>query len=191
MNLANILTISRLVLSVIFVGVCSLWWDSLTGRIIAIIIALFAEATDIADGYIARKRNQVSDIGKLLDPYADKIWRFSAFLCIGMRGYADLWMIAVIFWRMLTVSHLRTIAVMKGRVIAARLSGKIKAAVQGCGILIILGCAAVQYYVDVNSIELSFSFRSISWWIMSLVTVVTFLSAIDYFRAHKDIIKRG
>ena len=180
MNLPNILTVSRLILSVIFVGVCSLWWNSLTGRIIAIVIALFAEATDVADGYFARKHNQISDTGKLLDPYADKIWRFSAFLCIGMRGYAELWMVAVIFWRMLTISHLRTVAAMKGRVIAARVSGKIKAIIQGGGILVVLACAAAQHYVDIHSIDLPFSFHYISWWIMCIVTVVTFLSAIDY-----------
>jgi CDP-diacylglycerol--glycerol-3-phosphate 3-phosphatidyltransferase len=153
------------------------------------VLALIAEVTDMADGYIARKHNQVSDTGKLLDPYADKIWRFSAFLCIGMRGYADLWMIAIIFWRMLTVSHLRTIAVMKGRVIAARASGKIKAIIQGCGIILVLLCAAAQRYTDAHSVKLPFSFRYIAWWIMCAVTLVTFLSAIDYFHAHRDVIK--
>lgn len=190
MNIPNILTLSRLFISVVFTAVCSLWWNSFWGRTIAIILALLAEATDVADGYIARKHNQVSTIGKLLDPYADKIWRFSAFLCIGMRGYADLWMIAVIFWRMLTVSHLRTMAVMKGTVIAARLSGKIKAIIQGIGIIGVLSCAAAQKYVAVNAIDLRFEFSSLAWWVMCFVAVVTFLSAVDYVYVHRDVVDR-
>jgi len=189
-NIPNIITISRIVISVIFTAVCSLWWNSFWGRITAIILALFAEATDVADGYIARKHNQVSNMGKLLDPYADKIWRFSAFLCIGMRGYAELWMIAVIFWRMLTVSHLRTMAVMKGTVIAARVSGKVKAIIQGIGIIAVLACAAAQKYVHLRSIDLPFVFTAIAWWIMCFVTAVTFFSALDYVHAHRDVVDR-
>jgi len=188
MSLADIITVARLGISVVFVAVCSLGWDEAVGRAAALVLALVAEATDLADGYVARRQRLVSDTGKLLDPYADKIWRFSAFLCIGMRGYADLWMVALIFWRLLTVSHLRTVAVMRNRVIAARVSGKVKAVIQGVGIIAVLGCAAAEKLWTPGG-DAAAPFRAWAWWIMLVVTVATFLSVFDYARAVKG--RRG
>jgi CDP-diacylglycerol--glycerol-3-phosphate 3-phosphatidyltransferase len=164
-------------------------WDSLPGRIICLLIVGAIEITDILDGYMARKHNQVSDMGKLLDPFADSISRFTVLLSLAMYGYAYLWMIVIIFWRDITVANVRMAALKKGRVVAARTSGKIKAFVQGIGTLLILIGLVTEKILAAAEVQHSIPFLNISLGLMGLITLVTFLSGLDYIRGNWDILK--
>ena len=97
MKIPNILTMSRLLLAPVFLAAflagtpAGNWW--------ALALALFFEATDLADGYVARRMQQTSQLGKILDPLADSISRFTIFLGLLVTGYVGVWPIACIFWR--------------------------------------------------------------------------------------------
>ena len=113
MNLPNSLTVSRLVLT-------------------AVLAFIVAALTDFLDGYLARRLNLVTSLGKLLDPIADKILTASAFifLCAHEQRFCPVWVVVVILAREFLVTGLRQIAVEKGKVIAADWSGKWKTGFQ-------------------------------------------------------------
>ena len=130
LNLPNSLTVSRLVLTAVFVIGFTLG-DSV-GYGIALGAFTVAAITDFLDGYFARKLNLVTSLGKLLDPIADKILTASAFifLCAHEQRFCPSWVVVVILAREFLVTGLRQIAVEKGQVIAADWSGKWKTGFQ-------------------------------------------------------------
>ncbi len=148
-RVANLLTLSRIALSPVFV------WAFLEGHVhgharwaqwTALAVAVSFELTDAFDGWVARARNEVSDFGKILDPLADGISRFTVFLCFLAAGYATVWTVAVVFWRDAVVSTLRVLAAGQNIVVAARPAGKAKAVVQAVGILAILVFGLVEAF---------------------------------------------
>ncbi len=189
LTIANGLTLSRLVFSPVFVMVFFFGEQTLWGRITCLLIIALFEITDLLDGYYARKRNEVSDVGKLLDPYADSVSRFSVLLSLSMAGYAHLWMIALIFYRDITVANIRMAALKKGIVVAARKSGKIKAILQGIGTLLIFIGLVVEKILEMASVEHSFPFEKIFFWIMMGITLFTVYSAFDYLRGNREVFK--
>lgn len=130
MNLPNSITVSRLILTGIFVIAFS--WGGPVGYGIALITFIVAAISDFLDGYLARKLNLVTSLGKLLDPIADKVLTASAyiFLCAHGQRFCPAWVVVVILAREFLVTGLRQIAVEKGRVIAADWSGKWKTGFQ-------------------------------------------------------------
>lgn len=101
------------------------------GWLVLVLVALvLAEISDGVDGAVARRTGSTSDVGKLLDPLADSIFRFFVFLGFFAAGWIPLWMVAVFFVRDLVVAYLRVFAALQQVVLAARRSGKIKAVVQ-------------------------------------------------------------
>jgi len=131
-SVANLLTGLRIALSPVFI-ICFMWGGA-PGKVSAFVIAGLFEVTDLLDGYLARRFDAVSQAGKLLDPLADRISRFSVFLCLLASDYMPpwfVWFVAVIFYRDALVSHLRARAGVHGVAMAARPSGKIKAGAQG------------------------------------------------------------
>ncbi|MEC9056571.1 MAG: CDP-diacylglycerol--glycerol-3-phosphate 3-phosphatidyltransferase [Verrucomicrobiota bacterium] len=130
MNLPNSLTISRLVLTAVFV--VAFMCETRTGYGIALLAFIVAALTDFLDGYLARRLNLVTSLGKLLDPIADKILTASAFifLCAHEQSFCPVWVVVVILAREFLVTGLRQIAVEKGKVIAADWSGKWKTGFQ-------------------------------------------------------------
>lgn len=130
LNLPNSLTVSRLVLTAVFVAAFT--WDTPTGYGIALVSFIVAAITDFLDGYFARRLNLVTSLGKLLDPIADKVLTASAFifLCAHEQRFCPVWVVAVILAREFLVTGLRQIAVEKGKVIAADWSGKWKTGFQ-------------------------------------------------------------
>src|SRR5437773_2518441 len=96
-SLANQLTLSRLALGPLFLIVyLSSWTYSVEA---ALVVAILIETTDVMDGITARARNQISDVGKLLDPLSDSIARLSYFIGFLIAGYASVWMIAILVYR--------------------------------------------------------------------------------------------
>ena len=107
-------------------------------EIVAVVIFLIAASTDWLDGYVARKRNQITDLGKLLDPIADKLLTVSAFIALVELGVAPAWMIVLIVGREFAVSGMRSIAATRGLVIAASNWGKIKTGSQVVAITLLI-----------------------------------------------------
>ena len=87
---------------------------------------IIACLSDVADGYIARHYNQVSNFGKFMDPLADKMLVLAAMCIFIERGQMPAWCVAIVLFREFAVSGLRLLAVEQGRVIAAAISGKLK-----------------------------------------------------------------
>lgn len=125
MNLPNKLTVGRVIAVPIFIVsyVMKLYF-------FALVIFVLASLTDLLDGQIARRKNLVTNFGKIMDPLADKILVYSA-LCLFVEfEVIPAWMLIVILFREFTVSGVRTIAAADGKVIAAGMSGKIKTVLQ-------------------------------------------------------------
>ena len=174
MNLPNKLTLLRIVLIPVFMGI--LYWGEAVGfeaaTLIALAVFIVASITDLLDGKIARKYNLVTDFGKFADPLADKMLTTAAMLWFVEIGQMPAWALLVVLIREFAVSGLRMVASDKGRVIAAGWSGKVKtAATMVCIILMFLPIPAV--------------INTICVWVIALTTLY---SGVEYFIQNKDII---
>jgi CDP-diacylglycerol--glycerol-3-phosphate 3-phosphatidyltransferase len=128
MNIPNAITVSRLFLTagfILFVTFESTW-----GHFTALILFIIAAISDFVDGWLARKMNLITPLGKLLDPLADKILVCSAFVFLTAEGLCPVWVTALIIGREFLVTGLRQIAIEAGQVLAADRLGKWKTAFQ-------------------------------------------------------------
>ena len=197
MKVPNLVTLSRLVLAPLFLvafvgtgsGRGSLGW--------ALALAVFFEVTDMVDGYVARRFAQTSQLGKILDPLADSISRFTVFLCFLVAGYADVWSVAIIFWRDAVVSMLRVVSAGQSVVLAARTAGKAKAVVQAVGILAILVFGVVPVFPPGGvggwflwSVDDAEHHQEVALWIMRGVALVTAVSLVDYLRGNREVLRK-
>lgn len=87
---------------------------------------LFAEFTDFLDGFFARKYNEVSDFGKIFDPFADVILHVTAFFCFASTGHAPIWALFLIVLREIAIQFVRLLAQKEGFAMGAQMSGKLK-----------------------------------------------------------------
>jgi CDP-diacylglycerol---glycerol-3-phosphate 3-phosphatidyltransferase len=180
----NVLTALRLPLAPL--AVVFMCQQTTTGYIVAAVLALFLEITDLLDGYVARRYKLVTTFGKLFDPFSDSFCRFTLFLGLYAIGVADLWMIMAIFYRDASISFLRTVAAVRSVVLSARRSGKIKAIVQGVGtqiifIALVAGALAPEVVV----------LGKIPWWVMLIITAITSASFFDYFIGNQKILREA
>lgn len=127
-NLPNAITLSRLVMTIVFVAAVAV--DSVPGRMLALAMFVLAAASDWLDGYLARRLEMVTPLGKLLDPLADKILVCTGFVFLSIIGLCPLWATALIIGREFLVTGLRQIAVEAGTVLAADRLGKWKTSFQ-------------------------------------------------------------
>lgn len=162
------------------------------GKIIAIAIFIIASLTDLLDGKIARKRNLVTDLGKFLDPIADKLLTATAFLLIMADGTIPApWgviVVAIIIAREYTVSALRQIAATKGIVLAADMWGKIKTVVQ----MIALPVSMLVAYLKIcgfASTTVVLVFAIISYVLIGFATLLTVMSGIHYLVKNRECFK--
>ncbi len=179
----NTLTALRLPLAPI--AVACLVFGGTPGIVAAAVLAFILEMTDIADGWIARQYDVVSDFGKLFDPYADALSRFTLFLGLYAVEHASLWMILAIFYRDSTIAFLRSIAATRGIVISARTSGKLKAIVQGVGTQICFVALLLAVWIPSWAPVL----EQVPWWTMAFITLVTLMSFVDYMHGNRDLIE--
>ncbi len=198
-SLATQVTFSRIFLTPVFIWVffydnnLSYQDNHLVFKILAALLAIFFVASDGLDGYLARKRGEVTQLGKFLDPYSDKISNMGIFLCFLASGYAAVWMVAVIFFRESTIETLRTLGAASGVTIDARKSGKWKTALQGMAIITILVLEIVDTLVrrfNPKPTLWSDIWAYLPYSLMCVVTGVTLLSGVDYFVANKKVLKR-
>lgn len=189
MNLPNKLTLLRIVLTPVFMGV--LYWGFPGADYAALAIFIVASLTDLLDGKIARKYNLVTDFGKFADPLADKILVVAAMLWFVEVGRMPAWALLVVLLREFSVSGLRMIASDKGRVIAAGWSGKVKtAATMVCVIVMLLigpSAAALQEPGVLMAVPAAVLLRvdSVCVWIIVLTTLY---SGVEYFVNNRDVI---
>ncbi len=184
MGIANQLTLVRLALSPVFVAFFVL--GGKLGYAAALAVAVVFELTDALDGYLARAKRELTDFGKLADPMADSVARFSVFLCFLWRGYADVWVVALVFYRDALVAYTRVAAARAGVVLSARLSGKIKAIAQGVVILAILVLIILTPPDDPLAAEAT---KAKAHTLMLLVAAVTLWSGFDYLRASLPLLR--
>ena len=132
MNIANRLTIFRIVLVPVFIAL--MYYGEFWTNILATVIYTIAAVTDYIDGYIARKYNLVTDLGKILDPIADKVLVTSALVVFVELDRLEAVVVIILIARDLAISALRNFAASKGLVIAAGVMGKIKTGFQMVGV---------------------------------------------------------
>jgi CDP-diacylglycerol--glycerol-3-phosphate 3-phosphatidyltransferase len=176
MNLPNALTIVRIFLVPLLVVVLLTQGPQremfgVAKELIAAAIFGVASITDWLDGYLARRRRQVTWLGQVLDPIADKLLTSAAFISLVQLGLAPAWMVALIIGREFAITGLRSLAYTKGITIPASPLGKIKMASQVTAILLlILGWRPMPWLAPIGYAAL---------WVVMLTAVI---SAVDYYR---------
>lgn len=110
---------------------------------IALAVMIFAELTDGVDGFVARRFNLVSSIGKLLDPLADSLYRNGMFIAFAAIGWMPFWMLVIFASRDLVIAHLRLVSERRIGTLAARSSGKLKAISQSAAQLAMVATHAL------------------------------------------------
>lgn len=189
MNLPNKLTVLRILLTFIFIIFISL--NGLAPKIIAFFIFIIASLTDYYDGYLARRNNQVTDFGKLMDPIADKILILSAFLAFVQMQLIGAWMVIVIFSREVLITGLRIFAISRGKVLEAEAAGKHKTVSQMVAtflifIFIIFKEMLLKFYSWGQTID--YIFR-IGIFVLMLITVsLTVISGLSYLWRNRKLI---
>lgn len=191
MNLANRLTMLRIALTFIFMFAFS--WQGLWPKALALIIFSIAALSDLFDGMIAKKRNMITDFGRLMDPIADKILVLAAFAAFLEMQLIDAWMFVIIVSREILITSLRLFALNKGKVLSAVRSGKHKTASQMAVIFYILSFIvvkeAIKNYSVWNPVWEEFFRKSIN--ILMLFTVgFTLYSGLSYLWENRKIITK-
>lgn len=175
MNLANKLTIFRIILVPIFM--IFLLFDIKYGQYISAGIFVIASITDTLDGHIARSRNLVTKFGKFMDPLADKVLVSAALISLTEMGEVSAWITVIIISRELAVTGLRVLAASEGIVLAASKWGKIKTATQMVGITLVL----------LNNFPFNLINIPVDNILIWLATVFTIISGYDYFSKNKNV----
>ena len=195
MNLANKLTILRIILVPImviipFLNIGGDVFGIPTSYIIMDVIFIIASITDKLDGYIARSRNQITTFGKFLDPIADKILVVTAMIILVEGGHLPAWIPIIVIFREFVVSGYRLIAVQKqGNVIAANIWGKIKTVTQM--VAISLAFLDPNPYGTIFNGELSgynFMINLLVTLTMTVSVVATIFSGWEYVKDGKDLL---
>jgi CDP-diacylglycerol--glycerol-3-phosphate 3-phosphatidyltransferase len=145
-NLPNYITLGRIVivplLVVVLLTPAGETFFGINGYALAIVIFLIASFSDIADGMLARRRNQVSTLGKFLDPIADKLLISAALIVLVEKHLAPSWAVVVIICREFIITGLRSVAATEGIVIQAQSAGKLKMWAQCIAVVALLVAAA-------------------------------------------------
>ena len=196
MNLANELTIFRIILVPImviipFLGIQGELFSIPITYLIIDLIFIIASITDKLDGYIARSRNQVTTFGKFLDPLADKILVLTAMIMLVEMGRLPAWIPVIVLSREFIVSGYRLIAVEKGgKVIAASVWGKLKTVTQM--IAIILAFVDLNVFGECftgNLTGFAFGLNLVVTVMMIVQTIATIFSGYEYLKEGKDLFK--
>ena len=178
MNLPNSLTVTRICLVPLLVVVLLTKFEGrqilgMQTEFVGAGIFALASLTDWADGYLARRRKQITALGQVIDPLADKLLTSAAFISLVQMGLAPAWMVAVIIGREFAVTALRSLTYARGVAIPASPLGKVKMIAQVIAILSLILSAAGEA-------------AELLWWIgqaaLWVVVITALVSAADYFR---------
>jgi len=153
--------------SILLQGIIALW-----------IIQIISEVSDVLDGYIARKYNKVSDMGKIMDPFSDVISRVTYFVCFTTTGLMPVWALMIILWREFCIMFIRMVIAREGTALAAKWGGKAKAVfyfisgIFGLFVLTMKSLGQLEYITE---------FTQISRILFILAAVSSLVSFIEYF----------
>lgn len=195
MNLPNKLTLLRIILVPVFVALLlltqiphSFLW--------CLIVFIIASVTDLLDGKIARRNNQITDFGKFADPLADKILVMAAFACFVQLGIMGAVPLIIVLFREFAVTSVRLVAASKGNVVSANIWGKAKTVSQ---IVAIVAVILLQYIIQLITVDviplpnglpdikvLVYIIDQILIWITVLLTLV---SGFIYLKDNKECFK--
>ena len=179
MTLPMALTASRLVLAPVFFVLFELAGQGPTW-LLALVCLVFAaiEISDLLDGHAARALNQESELGKVLDPFADSLSRLTYFVAFAGAGILPAWILLILIYRDVSVAYIR-VMVSKGRVLMpARMSGKIKAwvyATAGIGGIVEFSAMRLRWFLQAQSI-----IREAALGLFLLAAAVAVWSLVDY-----------
>lgn len=205
MNLANKLTIFRMILVPFFVIVGYLGTTGvLPGEMLGIptylwimnIIFIIASITDKLDGYIARSKNMVTTFGKFLDPLADKILVLSALVMLVEFGKIPAWIPIIVLAREFLVSGYRLVTVEKGgKVVAASVWGKLKTVTQMIAIILVfLDKYNFADFIRQGAMQMgtfSYTLNIITTVLLTISVIATIFSGYDYLKKGKDLFKEN
>ena len=164
---ANKITMLRIVLIPVFLILAYLGKN-----VAALAVFIIASLSDMADGYIARHYNQITNFGKFMDPLADKMLVLAAMCFFVEKGQMPGWAVAVVLFREFAVSGLRLVAVERQRVIAAAWSGKIKTACTMVGLCVML------LFGEVAAVRVA---------VTAVILLTTIYSGVEYFMKNADV----
>lgn len=188
MNLPNKITVSRIFLIPLFLIVLSFnfdWGEINIGnntlpvtQLVASIIFIFASLTDWLDGYIARKYNLITNMGKFLDPLADKLLVSAAFIMLIELQIAPAWIIIVIISREFAITGFRLVASGEGVVLAASSMGKLKTVSQILAVILLM----------LNNFPFSYTNIPVDMIMLYIALVFTVWSGLDYFIKNWNVV---
>jgi len=170
MTTASKVTILRILLIPLFMGV--LLFGGEHSKLVGLAVFILASATDVIDGYIARKYDQTTNFGRFMDPLADKLLVVSAMLIFVQWGQMPAWVLMVVLTREFAVSGLRMMAAATGTVIAAGVSGKVKTVVTFISICFML--TPLYDWVIIGGV-------TVNLLAVGAILVTTVYSGVEYF----------
>ncbi|WP_040236702.1 CDP-diacylglycerol--glycerol-3-phosphate 3-phosphatidyltransferase [Borrelia crocidurae] len=193
----NKITLLRIILSFVILSILCIeyWWNSYLILSLIWFLIIFNEITDIIDGYIARKYGLISNVGKILDPYADVLQHLTYFVFFFYKGITPYYFFVIFVYRELSVGVIRNLIIQFNIIQQARISGKIKSlfyaiAVFASLLLYTFDKLKIITFVDgfISSIlNLTFSFSFIVAIIYVISAFVTVISLIDYVMIFLDL----
>jgi CDP-diacylglycerol---glycerol-3-phosphate 3-phosphatidyltransferase len=185
-NLPNMLTLGRIALIPLFV-----WFmhdaDPLYSMLAAVVFAV-ASITDVVDGYLARKWNLITVVGKFMDPLADKLLAMAALVMMVRLGRITAWVVIILLAREFIVTGLRSIAASEGMVIAAGQEGKWKTSLQLVGIISL--CVHYVHPLDLGFRVVPVNYNLVGRVLVYLSTAFSVWSMVVYFRAFLAMLAR-
>ena len=191
MNLPNKLTHGRLVLTAFFVAFLST--DTHWGDVIALALFIIASVTDWLDGYLARKLNQMTNFGKLMDPLADKVLVAAALICLitTKENHVGIpaWAVIIIITREFLITGLRQLAAGQGVILPADHLGKHKTAWQLITILFFLILLAAGDCFGDETRWLLFLGQRVGPWLIGITVVLTIYSGLAYLWKNRFLLK--
>jgi CDP-diacylglycerol--glycerol-3-phosphate 3-phosphatidyltransferase len=172
-NLPNRLTLARLIMTPLFFVAFYLpiWFNTslqTLSTVLVLLLFIAIEATDLLDGIIARKRNLVTDLGKVMDPFADTFARLTYFVCLMSVDIFPIIAFVVILWRELAQSFIRSLLMREGKALPANIWGKTKAVLYA-----VSAVAGVIYLILLRS----FSTLSVLPLLQTILNVLFYISA--------------
>lgn len=191
MTIPNQLTITRIILTPIFAIFFLV--DDLTLNQLSLLIFLIAALTDWYDGWLARKYNYISELGRFLDPLADKILTSTAFFCFVFIGLLNFWMVLIIVVRDLVITLLRVYGQYKKRIFATSYLAKVKTAVQMIFLYYLLfvyaGIEKGLLPFIPKDLNMYFLNKNLIYYSMFFITVITVYTGFEYFYQNRYTIK--
>jgi len=189
MNVPNTITLVRIFGTPLFILFFLL--DSVWSIAICLGLLILFEISDFVDGHLARSLDQVTVFGKLMDPFADSISRFTVFLCFLSADLAPVWLVAIFFYRDIFVAIVRVFAMREDVVVSARISGKIKAWAQAIATISVVTMILAQKLALVPQPFFAFENILVSEVLVFIAAMVTLWSGIDYWNGNKHIILKS